>query len=728
MDKNFLVKKKNMLIVLFSIYCFGVQGQAISRFILTDQFGYRPNTEKTAVIKDPVIGFDSNESFTPGATYRVVNASTEEAVYEGTPSLFNHGTTDEASGDKIWWFDFSSVTEPGEYYVLDAENNVKSHSFLISEDIYNDLLKYAVRTFFYQRAGHEKPAQYAGVDWTDGASHVGRLQDKNCRFYNRRNDASTELDLHGGWYDAGDYNKYTSWTCNYIVTMMQAYLENPDIWRDDYNIPESGNGIPDLLDEAKWGLDWVLRMQQQDGSVLCVMELGHASPPSAATGQSLYGPATASASWSAAKAFAISYKVYKEIEGMSEYAEQLKTAAIKAWNWAEQNPDVMFFNKDILAAGEQEIEKPDPSNAYAYDGRSALRIAAALYLYEMTGESSYHTVFTNNYQKLQIFLWGNDAQHYWASDYFMLFDYLGLDSGDPAVKNNITTAFKIAFNKSGNYAGMLGKDGYRSFVKAYDWGSNGHKSNYGSILYLLKSLEPEKDELYLAAAEDYLHYIHGANPFGMVFLSNMNKLGASNSVTEFYHSWFTHGSSKWDKVTAFTPGPAPGFLTGGPSIEYLWDGCCPNGCGSNQNNAVCTSEEIPVGQPHAKMYKDFNTSWPLNSWIITENSNGYQLAYIRLLSKFVTMESGNPNNNQVKSPVKQSVDIYPNPAKEVINVRTSGEPVSKLELYDMQMRLLSKQQANASQTQLNISSLPQGIYFIRVETTQKVYMERFVKQ
>ncbi len=729
MDRNFYAKSRNIFIAFFSMCCLGAQGQTVSKFILTDQFGYRPDAKKTAVIRDPEIGFDNNESFMPGATYQVINAITEEPVYEGTPVLFDNGTTDAASGDKIWWFDFSSVTQPGEYYILDTGNNVKSYHFLISSTIYNDVLKHAVRAFFYQRAGHEKLERYAGAGWADGASHTGPLQDKNCRLYNKRNDASTERDLHGGWYDAGDYNKYTSWTCNYIETMMQAYLEDPRVWTDDYNIPESGNGIPDLLDEAKWGLDWLLRMQEDDGSVLCIMGLAHASPPSSATGQSLYGPATAAASWAAAKAFAISYKVYKQIEGMAEYAEQLKSAAIRAWNWAEQNPDAMFFNMDIIASGEQEIAKPDPDNAYAYDARSALRITAALYLYEMTGESSYHTVFTSNYQKLQIFLWGNNAQHYWASDYFMLFYYLGLESGSPAIKNNITAAFKIAFNVSGDYAGMLGKDGYRAFVKSYDWGSNGHKSNYGSTFYLLanRSLEPDKNELYMAAAEDYLHYIHGVNPFGMVYLSNMNKLGATNSVPEFYHSWFTNGSPKWDKVTATTPGPAPGFVPGGPNSNYSWDGCCPSGCGSTQNNAICTSEEIPVNQPNAKMYKNFNTSWPLNSWEITENSNGYQLAYIRLLSKFVAAENGSLNN-LVNSPEKQSIEVYPNPAKDKIHICTSGESISGLGLYDLQMKLLSKQSVNASQTQLNISSLPAGIYFIRVATAQKVYVERVVKR
>ena len=83
--------------------------------------------------------------------------------------------------------------------------------------------------------------------------------------------------------------------------------------------------------------------------------------------------------------------------------------------------------------------------------------------------------------------------------------------------------------------------------------------------------------------------------------------------------------------------PASGYLTGGPNPSYDWDGCCPSGCGSAGNNAICTSEPIspPKGQPAQKSYKDFNTGWPLDSWSVTEPSDGYQVAYIRLLSKFV---------------------------------------------------------------------------------------------
>jgi hypothetical protein len=100
--------------------------------------------------------------------------------------------------------------------------------------------------------------------------------------------------------------------------------------------------------------------------------------------------------------------------------------------------------------------------------------------------------------------------------------------------------------------------------------------------------------------------------------------------------WFRHGSKKWDEVGKSTYGPPPGFVTGGPNKEYDWDKCCPQNCDSKENNAMCFELDIkPLkNQPAQKSYMDFNQGWPLNSWAVSENSNGYQVQYLRLLSKF----------------------------------------------------------------------------------------------
>jgi hypothetical protein len=114
----------------------------------------------------------------------------------------------------------------------------------------------------------------------------------------------------------------------------------------------------------------------------------------------------------------------------------------------------------------------------------------------------------------------------------------------------------------------------------------------------------------------------------------MGSFGAERSVNEIFHTWFADGSPAWDSAAESTYGPAPGFVPGGPNASYDWDGCCPDGCGAG-NSCGAEAPTPPKDQPPQKSYGDFNDSWPLNSWSVTENSNGYQTAYIRLLSKFV---------------------------------------------------------------------------------------------
>jgi hypothetical protein len=712
---------------LFFIFAFfTLQGQNVSPFIVTDQFGYRPNAQKTAVIRQPQAGFDSPSSFTPGAVYKVIAVASGLPAYESALTLFNSGATDTPSGDKISWFDFTPLTVPGEYYILDEANQLRSYPFAIREDVYNEVLKHAVRMFFYQRAGCEKEARFAGESWADNASHVGSGQDKNCRLYNRKNDAATERDLHGGWFDAGDYNKYTVWACRYIETMMHCYLENPDVWTDDYNIPESGNGIPDLLDEAKWGMDWLLRMQESDGSVLSIVGLASGYPPSAVTGASYYGPATTLASWAAAKAFAIGSKVFKQT-GMDDYAERLETAALKAWNWAEENPGIKFHNNSPangsqgLGAGDQELD----DNYH----RLTVRLTAALYLYELTGKKSYLSIFEGNCKQMPLFTWTNYVSQYHFDDQMMFLHYLTVDGASESIKTLVINALKTGFNKTEDFSGKIGKDGYRSFIGSYNWGSNEYKSKYGVTFYSLakQSLEPGKNHLYFSAAEDYLHYIHGVNPMGLVYLTNMNGYGASRSLTEIYHTWFDHNSAKWNKVTETTPGPAPGYLAGGANAYYKWDNCCPNGCGSSANNATCRSEEVPVNQPAAKMYKDFNTSWPLNSWEITEPMGAYQIAYIRLLSKFVAAKKTDgiilPSTSSGRN-----VRIYPNPVKEEVNIRGVSD-IYSIGIYDVTGKLLEHYPLSGQSGVHRISSehWTKGVYIVKIQTENGAISEKIFK-
>ncbi len=605
--------------------------------IVVDQFGYLPGAKKVAVIRDPQTGYDAEKSFTPGATYELVDLSNGEVMHTGTVTSWNAGATYAAAGDKAWWFDFSSVTKPGTYAVVDKTNNVRSPGFQIGDDIYKPVLRHAMRTFYYQRAGTPKEALHAEPGWTDTASHIGAGQDTQARLFSDKNNAETERDLSGGWYDAGDYNKYTNWHANYLVGLLHAYLEKPEAWADDYNIPESGNGIPDILDEIKWGFDWLKKMQSDDGSVLSIVGLSHtnangqhASPPSTAAGASYYGPASTSATLTSAGAFALGGKIFAESTNadLQAYAADLKVRAEKAWAWSIANPSVTFRNNEGasagLGAGQQEVSSAE---------RETKKLVASIYLYAATGLSTYRDHVESKASAVPTWLapWNEPDWTAWLY-------YTTIPGASTSLASKIRDTYQSAINGDDNWKAVRnGNDPYRVNLKAeeYTWGSNRTVSRKGQTFHNLIDYQIGNVE----AAEvrdtalDYLHYIHGTNPQAMVYLSNMYSLGVHSSVNEFYHSWFTNGSALWDRVGTSTYGPAPGFLVGGPNPSYDWDGNCtsgsPNaGCGSAAPNP-------PKGQPAMKAYLDFNTSWPLNSWQITENHNDYQVAYVRLLSKFV---------------------------------------------------------------------------------------------
>lgn len=615
--------------------------------IVVDQFGYPKKASKVAVIRDPQKGYDNMAHFTPGSLYAVVDQSTGKIIKQGRPLAWNGGATDEVSGDKVWWFDFSDIDVPGTYTIVDIERGVRSPDFRVGDRVYRDVLKHAVRTYFYQRAGFGKTAQTAGPKWADGASHMGRWQDPQTRPWKSKNSLfsndSEVKDLHGGWFDAGDYNKYTSWAARNIIVLLRAYDENPAAFGDGSGIAESGNGVPDILDEVKWALDWLTRMQNADGSLLCVQGLDQASPPSSAKGPSYYGPATTAASLMAAAAFAYASKIYSKRSeaGLRSFGANLAIRAKRAWDWAAANPSVLYYNNDEtkqpgsggLAAGQQEMDE---------EQRRGAKFEAAVYLYEITGGPNYKGIIESNYTSI-IRSWGPTQ---WDTDKqeAMLY-YSRLPGISLQVKYDILVKFISGITKNPYQLPMAinNKDPYRSPIKDFTWGSNASKVKQARLYQLLALYGNDVDANKIdAIAMGYVHYIHGVNPLGLVYLTNMQSAGAAHSVTTVYHNWFTYGS-RWEKVSETMPGPAPGYLAGGPNPHYSMDKCCAAapgaagyGCFGSAAFSFCSNDHTPpLGQPPMKAYRQFNEGWPGNSWAITEPSTGYQAQYIRVLARYV---------------------------------------------------------------------------------------------
>ncbi|MDQ7014853.1 MAG: glycoside hydrolase family 9 protein, partial [Gammaproteobacteria bacterium] len=565
------------------------------------------------------------------------------------------GALDETSGDQAWWFDFSSVTTEGEYYILDPSNGVRSEPFRIGSNVYQAVLKQAVRSFFYQRSGMDKLPPYADVRWSDSASH---LSDRTVTLMDSSNPdrviAGTERDLSGGWYDAGDYNKYVNYADGAVHNLLFAYEENPQVWGDDYNLPESGNGLADLLDEVKWELDWLLKMQNSDGSVLHkVSSLSHyidrfdangnlitAFKPSQDTSERRYAPATASATISAAGAYAHAATVYSAA-GETGYAQQLLTSAENAWNWLELNPTKIpsNFGENGAVTGFYTADAEDCDwKGNCSSMQKANRLAAAIYLFSATGKTIYQDYIVQHTLagSADIPLLKNIDSAYLRTDGLQtemndaLLYYTSLSGANAALVERIKTAYSDAMARPDSWGVFsplarfqASADPYRAYLAAddYHWGSNRSKAHAGNMMInaRIRQTETGNQNDYYNAAYGYLNYLHGVNPLGQNYLSNMSEFGADNSVAEIYHQWFAN-NSVWDSANSDV-GPAPGFLVGGANVKYA------------SSSVTIDGVNLLASQPAAKAFKAWNGAEA--SYKVSENSITYQAPYVRLLSKFV---------------------------------------------------------------------------------------------
>jgi endoglucanase len=612
--------------LVFVAWLLALSGRAqpgtVTEHLKIDQFGYPTDVQKICVIQDPVIGFDAPLSYTPGATLQLRKASDNSLVMSGPAASWHSGATYDQSGDKAWWFDFTSVTTPGNYYVYDPANNKCSFTFSISNDVYNTVLRQAMRMFYFQRSGFAKTAPYA-FEWADGASHLGPQQDLDCRLVTNPLPSNSKQ-LQGGWFDAGDYNKYVNFAYEPIHDIALAYIERPDVWTDDYNIPESGNGIPDVLDELKWELDWLRRMQQANGSVLMkvsVTDWSANSPPSTDTAPRRYGPAQASATRCAASMFAIAAIAYN-LTGhpdMMLYADTLESAAINAWNWVIANPAYSYYNNAGFSSANPEISEY---------GQLAAQVGAAISLFALTGNTTYRDYVDDHYDEMHPLQW--TYWYCWESIIQnLLLYYSVLPNGTGAVKSAIRNSFTNSMNGSGNLLPAITNAScpYRGYLNVGDntWGSNRPRGHTGLIFYNVIEYDINANTpLYRNAAIGYLNFLHGVNPISTVMLTNMYDFGAEKSANEMYHAWMGDGTV-WDNALTSLYGPAPGYQPGGFNPSY------PSN--DNYNGDIIP----PQFQPALKSYKDWNTSWPEDSWEITETSISNQGSYVKLISKFVSV-------------------------------------------------------------------------------------------
>ncbi len=624
---------------------------SITQNIKIDQFGYLPRMRKVAVVADPLKGFNAGSRFAPGTgagQYQVRRWADNGVVLTGTLQSWKQGATHEQSGDRGWYFDFSALTAPGSYYIFDTKNNVGSGRFEIAPTAYDQVLKHALRTFYYQRLNTPKASPYADSKWLDVAAYEGANQDRYARSILTPNNAASARDLSGGWMDAGDTNKYTTFAEAPVLQLLDAYRFNPAVFGDNLGIPESGNGVPDLLDELKWELEFLKKMQAGTGTNGFIQKVGVLtwdviSPLSADKRPRYYVPECTSSTLSGAAMFASAGVVFKGIPSQAAYGADLIARAEAAWIRAKTTTsNFATFQTDC---DNQTVKAGDADRTKEEQIGSAL--IAAIHLYQATAKAEYKTFVESRYASVQ------PASNKWWGPYTVplqaaLLRYADLGGVTAAVASAIRTQ-KAGQNGIMSIADYRdGTDLYRAHMPndQYHWGSNMMHAEVGlmNLDFPAFRLNPADAALYQELAEQHLHWLHGANPLGLSMLSNMYAYGAESSVNELFHSWYKDGSP-WDNARTSQYGPAPGYLTGGPNPSY--------------SGSVAGIKD----QPPQKAYKDWNNHAEA-SYELSEPAIYYQAAYVQLLARLM---------------VEQKADLTPPTAPGVpvaSNLGTTGVTLS----------------------------------------------------
>jgi hypothetical protein len=664
--------------------------------IKVDQFGYFPFSKKVAVIADPQTGQNADEQFTPGTgsnQYQVRRWHDDSVVFSGTLQVWNAGATHAQSGDKGWWFDFTTVTAPGSYYVFDVVNNIGSFQFQISDQVYDGVLRQAMRTFFYQRINFAKQSPYVDTKWADGACFEGANQDRYATSRFAKGDMTTARDVSGGWMDAGDKNKYTTFALSPIVQLMEAYRLNPKVFKDDYGIPESGNGLPDILDEVKWELDFLKRMQDATGTNGFLLKVGldnneEVYPPSADKRARYYLPECTSSSIAGCAAFAVSGIVLKGVPALSAYGGDLLTRAQKAWERAKLTTN--NFTTFQVECDDRNIKSGDAD--HKADQQLDNAVVAAIYLYEATGNPEYRLFAESNYTKVHLYAnkwWGP----YGMPQQLALLRLTTLPGVSSEVVTNIRSMKGNMDYQNSINSYTAATDLYRSQMDdaAFHWGHNQVRANAGNtnLDYVTFNINTDRAKLYKEVAEQYLHWMHGVNPLGLVMLSNMYQHGAEKCVNEIFHTWFKDGTS-WDNALTSTYGPPPGYVTGGPNSRY-----------SGPVTGI-------TNQPPQKAYKDWNTDWPEYSWEVTEPAIYYQASYISLLSRLMYESTSSSTGKDSVAPSAPQNLLAENISQNTLTVRWNAASdnvgITEYNVYRDSVRIAS----NIIDTFMHVSALACG--------------------
>jgi endoglucanase len=502
--------------------------------IKVDTVGYPTKWKKVAIFNVPPQG-------------AVVKDDSGKTRYTFKAEDIADKGVDKASLDPTWQADFTALDAPGRYFI--AVGDAKSDVFTIGSGLYEEALRASIKHFYFQRCRSKLEAPHAvwkGDQFTRAAAcHVHEDVAWDYADYPTK---KKKWSVEAGWHDAGNYEQYIPSTGPSAQAMLMVYEHHPELFKDgDGNLPESGNEIPDILDEAKWGITWVLGLQEPDTGAFrareAVFDWSSGKPQDERKPHWISGVGSASTA-KAVSVLAVAARVYEKWD--PAFAARCERASRAGWAFLEKHPERILV--DGKGSGQPlwddapNMQDTGARLIAAVEVWRSFRVPAAL--------ERAKALLNDPDTKPERFF--NGA---WANLSRWGLMGLALDERTPPELRAEAKARLLAAVESarGNVETL---DGYRcaSGVGDYYWGHNSNLMEKAHQMAIALKLDPSRTWL-RQALRDQWHWIMGRNPNGYSMVTRVGK-----GPERMYHT-------EWG--TPSPQGPAPGYLLGGPNFADM---------------------------------------------------------------------------------------------------------------------------------------------------------------
>jgi endoglucanase len=492
---------------------------------------------------------------------------------------------DALSGDSVHVLDFSSFDTVGTGYVLSAAG-ANSSPFDISTEPLEELRYDALACFYHRRSGTPIESRYVGGEYDRPAGHANVAPNQGDDNVPCRVSCGYTSDVTGGWYDAGDHGKYgvdtgiAAWQLvnEYERTLHVDGADQAALGDGTLAIPENDNGVPDILDEARWGVEFLMSMQVPEGRADAGMVrhkvsdenwTGLPMPPHQDPQPRVLSAVTTAATLNLAATAAQAARVWETAD--ADFATRALAAAERAYAAAKANPARYADPNDGNGGG-----------TYVDNNVTDEFYWAAAELFTTTGENTYRADVTGSplFRGKGFDQGGFDW--WWTAglgDTTLAMVPNGLPASDVA-------ATRAAFaSHADRLLSQTATQGYPAPATGYYWGSNGVVANAANVLALAHDFTGQAR--YRAGVYQALDYLFGRNPYNYSYVTGYGERASHN----VHHRFWAH------QLDSSLPTAPPGALAGGPNVD-LQDpvaqaelaGCRPQKCYLDDINAWSVNE------------------------------------------------------------------------------------------------------------------------------------------